>query len=112
MVTYPINRSVWAAFEHAEHMTLEQIEARIMEIEAEEDPLPGDRGVREAAVGCDVLQEVQPVEPRGSCRTMESSLTRSMKCREQTEFLFFQIIRRSLRHRAADLKGFSPTSPR
>ena len=39
VVTYPID-DVLAAFEHAEHMTLEQIEARIMEIEAEEEPLP------------------------------------------------------------------------
>jgi len=39
MVTYPID-DVLAALEHAEHMTLEQIEARIMEIEAEEVPLP------------------------------------------------------------------------
>ena len=38
-VTYPID-DVLAALEHAEHMTLEQIEARIMEIEAEEVPLP------------------------------------------------------------------------
>ena len=38
-VTYPID-DVLAALEHAEHMTLEQIEARIMEIEAEKEPLP------------------------------------------------------------------------
>ena len=38
-VTYPID-DVLAALEHAEHMTLEQIEARITEIEAEEMPLP------------------------------------------------------------------------
>jgi hypothetical protein len=62
-VTYPID-DVLAALEHAEHMTLEQIEAPIKEIEAQEEPLPpGDRGVREAATGCDVLQEVQPVSP-------------------------------------------------
>ena len=38
-VTYPID-DVLAALEHAEHMTLEPIEARIMEIEVEEEPLP------------------------------------------------------------------------
>ena len=63
VVTYPID-DVLAVLEHVEHMTLEQIEARIMEIEAEEDASPpGDRGVRETAAGCDVLQEVQPVSP-------------------------------------------------
>ena len=39
MVSYPID-DVLAVLEHVEHMTLEQIEARIMEIEAEEVPLP------------------------------------------------------------------------
>ena len=39
VVTYPID-DVLAVLEHVEHMTLEQIEARIMEIEAEEVPLP------------------------------------------------------------------------
>ena len=39
VVTYPID-DVLAALEHVEHMTLEQIEARIMEIEAEDVPLP------------------------------------------------------------------------
>ena len=38
-VTYPID-DVLAALEHAEHLTLEQIEARIKEIEAQEEPLP------------------------------------------------------------------------
>ena len=39
VVTYPID-DVLAVLQHVEHMTLEQIEARIMEIEAEEEPLP------------------------------------------------------------------------
>ena len=39
VVTYPID-DVLAVLEHVEHMTLEQIEARIMEIETEEVPLP------------------------------------------------------------------------
>ena len=39
VVSYPID-DVLAVLEHVEHMTLEQIEARIMEIEAEEVPLP------------------------------------------------------------------------
>ena len=39
VVSYPID-DVLAVQEHVEHMTLEQIEARIMEIEAEEVPLP------------------------------------------------------------------------
>ena len=39
VVSYPID-DVLAVLEHVEHMTLEQIEARIMEIEAEEEPLP------------------------------------------------------------------------
>ena len=39
VVRYPID-DVLAVLEHVEHMTLEQIEARIMEIEAEEVPLP------------------------------------------------------------------------
>ena len=39
VVSYPID-DVLAVLEHVEHMTLEQIEARIMEIEAEEMPLP------------------------------------------------------------------------
>ena len=39
VVTYPID-DVLAVLEHVEHMTLEQIEARITEIEAEEVPLP------------------------------------------------------------------------
>ena len=38
-VTYPID-DVLAALQHAEHMTLEQVEARTKEIEAEEEPLP------------------------------------------------------------------------
>ena len=63
VVTYRID-DVLAVLEHVEHMTLEQIEARIVEIEAEEVPLsPRDRGVREAPARCDVLQEVQPVSP-------------------------------------------------
>ena len=39
VVSYPID-DVLAVLEHVEHMTLEQIEARITEIEAEEVPLP------------------------------------------------------------------------
>ena len=39
VVSYPID-DVLAVLEQVEHMTLEQIEARIMEIEAEEEPLP------------------------------------------------------------------------
>ena len=39
VVTYPID-DVLAVLQHVEHMTLEQIEARITEIEAEEVPLP------------------------------------------------------------------------
>ena len=39
VVAYPID-DVLAVLQHVEHMTLEQIEARIMEIEAEEVPLP------------------------------------------------------------------------
>ena len=38
-VTYPID-DVLAALQHAEHMTVEQIQARISEIEAQEEPLP------------------------------------------------------------------------
>ena len=38
-VSYPID-DVLAVLEHVEHMTLEQIEARIAEIEFEEVPLP------------------------------------------------------------------------
>jgi hypothetical protein len=39
VVTYRID-DVLAVLEHVEHMTLEQIEARIAEIETEEMPLP------------------------------------------------------------------------
>ena len=39
VVSYPID-DVLAVLEHVEHMSLEQIEARIIEIEAEEVPLP------------------------------------------------------------------------
>ena len=38
-VMYPID-DVLAAVQHAEHMTVEQIEARIKEIETQEEPQP------------------------------------------------------------------------
>ena len=69
VVTYPID-DVLAVLEHVEHMTLEQIEARIMEIEAEEMPPPWRWWSSRSSSWRRCISGNSTCKPGRSCRTM------------------------------------------
>ena len=66
VVTYPID-DVLAVLEHVEHMTLEQIEARIMEIEAEESLSPWRSWSSRSCSWLRGTSGSSTCESRGSC---------------------------------------------